>query len=146
MKSNFTFTTLRVIPIWIFNNYVVINLISTTVSIYNNYSETSIAIDFLIYPYFMPLFMLTISWFLWFKANVLCNKLITTVVNESKIEVLNTRAGLLFKLDFIIIKNKYINSLCETILKPSPSIDKYKRLLLLALVMFSPGLIPVLIF
>ena len=94
MKSkSFAFAILRIISVWILVQYVIINLITTTVGIYNFINDPYVhntQIDFPIYSFIMPLFLLIIwsiiSWFLWFKAEALSNKLVTTEADENNIE------------------------------------------------------------
>ena|SRR5690554_781173 len=98
MKSkSFAFAILRIISIWILVQYVIINLITTSVGIYNFISAPYIQnsqIGFPAYSFIMPLFLLIIwsiiSWFLWFKAEALSNKLVTTETNENNIESFNS--------------------------------------------------------
>lgn len=94
MKSkSFAFAILRIISVWILVQNVIINLITTIVGIYNYINDPYVQnsqIDFPAYSFIMPLFLLIIwsiiSWFLWFKAEALSNKLVTTEINENNIE------------------------------------------------------------
>lgn len=98
MKSkSFAFAILRIISIWVLVQYVIINLINSTVGIFNFYNDPyvqSSQINFSYLSFVVPLFLLIfwaiISWFLWFKADVLSNKIVMTEVNENSIETFNS--------------------------------------------------------
>ena len=93
MKSkSFAFAALRIISVWVFVEYVIVNISNILQSFlfYNLYSKKDLPRFFLSYPFGRPLLLIIIcsiiSWFLWFKANALSNILITTETNENNIE------------------------------------------------------------
>ncbi len=98
MKSkSFAFTILRIISVWILVKYVMINLISTVIVIYNLFNDPydqNPQFDLFNYALIMPLFLLIIwsivGWFLWFRAETLSNRFITTETKENSIETFDS--------------------------------------------------------
>lgn len=91
MKTkSFAFAILRLLSIWIFVKYVVINLFSTATFIFSAISGNNYGDGFLSYSFLLPLLLLiiwaTVSWFLWFKADGISNKLIISSLDENNIE------------------------------------------------------------
>ena len=91
MKTkSFAFAILRILSLWILVNYIVLNLLSTIVAFLDYYKEQNFHSEFFSYQIIMPLFLLIfwsiVSWFLWFKADGLSNKLIVSEMVENNIE------------------------------------------------------------
>ena len=91
MKSkSFAFVGLRVVAIWVFVEYVIVNLFTLLLKIFQYTSYPGYHFDILSYSITKPLlaaiFCSIIGWFLWFKADVLSNILVTTETNENNIE------------------------------------------------------------
>jgi hypothetical protein len=91
MKSkSFTFAALRIISIWILVEYVIVNIFTGTLNFFQYFSYPRDSFNMLAFyyakPFYLAIFCSVISWFLWFKADVLSNILITTETNENNIE------------------------------------------------------------
>jgi ABC-type multidrug transport system fused ATPase/permease subunit len=91
MKSkSFAFAALRIISVWVFVEYVIVNFFTTLLRFIEHNSYKNFSFSFLRYPFFNPVLLIIIcsiiSWFLWFKADALSNLLITTETNENNIE------------------------------------------------------------
>ncbi len=91
MKTkSFAFAILRILTLWILVNYIVLNLLSTIIALLEYNKEPNFQNDFFSYQFIMPLFLLIfwsiVSWFLWFKADRLSNKLIISETVENSIE------------------------------------------------------------
>ena len=86
----FAFVGLRVVAIWVFVEYVIVNLFTLLLKIFQYTSYPGYHFDILSYSITKPLlaaiFCSIIGWFLWFKADVLSNILVTTETNENNIE------------------------------------------------------------
>jgi hypothetical protein len=91
MKSkSFAFAALRIISIWILVEYVIVNIFTNLLYVFQLSAYEGHSFSFLGYAIIKPLSLAIIcsiiSWFLWFKADVLSNILITTETNENNIE------------------------------------------------------------
>ena len=91
MKSkSFAFVGLRVISIWVFVEYVIVNLLTLLLRIFQYSTYPGSHFDILSYSITRPLltaiFCSIIGWFLWIKADALSNILVTTETNENNIE------------------------------------------------------------
>lgn len=90
MKTkSFAFTILRILSIWIFAKYIIVNFLTMIFGLFDYYQNSN-EFNFPNYTFILPLFLLVfwsiISWFLWFKAESLSNKLILSEISENNIE------------------------------------------------------------
>ena len=91
MKTkSFAFATLRILSIWILAKYILLNLFTMVSGIFQYFQNPNDQFNSPNYTFLLPLFLFVfwsiISWFLWFKAEKLSNKLILSEVSENNIE------------------------------------------------------------
>jgi len=91
MKTkSFAFAALRILSIWILTKYVLLNLFATVSGVFEYFQNSNAQLNFPYYAFILPFFLLVfwsiISWFLWFKAESLSNKLILSEIPGNNIE------------------------------------------------------------